>query len=106
MISIDREFHFEGVLTIKRSHILGTNIQPKDDIVNWFFIKIKEKQFSFIYKIVEPKSANYSLPLNAKLSFMLINEVETHIKLNEIYDVLRGTEAIGTVQIINILNKG
>ena len=100
MISLDREFHYYGVLTIKSSHILGTNKLPKDDNVNWLFLKIGEKQFSFIYKIDDPKIAKYRAPFNASLSFMLIEEVKTFIQLNYVYQVLRGQEIVGTVKLI------
>jgi len=103
MISIDREFHFTGEMTIKRSHLLGANSQPKDDKTNWLFLKIEERQFSFIYKIDEPINASYDNPFSAKLSFMLIDEVKKILKSNQSYEVLRGPETIGMVKIVSTL---
>ncbi len=100
MISTDREFHFTGELIIKRSNILNSYKHPKDDKVNWLFMKIGERQFSFIYKIDETREASYDKPFNAKLSFMLIEEVKKLIQLNQTYEVLRGPEPIGDIKII------
>ena len=103
MISVDRKFHFTGEMVIKRSYMLGTNGQPKDDKTNWLFLKIGERQFSFIYMIDEPTTASYDNPFSTKLSFMLIDEVKKFIKLNQSYGVLRGAETIGMVEITNVL---
>jgi hypothetical protein len=83
--------------------MLVSNSQPIDDKINWLFLKIGVKQFSFIYKIEDPFTANYRISFNVKLSFMLYEEVKKLIQFNQIYEVLRGTESIGTVKIINIL---
>ena len=103
MISVDREFHFTGELTLKRSHMLGVNSLPKDDKTNWLFLKIEERQYSFIYTIDEPINASYHKPFKAKLSFMLIDEVRKLIKLNQTYEVLRGPEPIGDIKLMAAL---
>ena len=103
MITDNREFHYTGELILKKSHILGSESQPKDDIVNWLFLKIGERQFSFVYKIDEPIEASYDNPFNAKLSFMMIDLVKDIIQLNHSYEVLRGPETIGVVKIHAVL---
>lgn len=103
MITENREFHYTCELTLHRSHVLDSDSQPKDDIVNWLLLKVGEKQFSFVYKINDPVKASYNIPFYAKLSFVMIEVVKNIIQLNHSYEVIRGHEVIGNVRIINIL---
>jgi len=103
MISIDREYHFIGELTIKRSLFISSDKQPKDDKVNWLFMKIGERLFGFIYKINEDIEVIYDKPFKIELSFMLIDVVKKYIQLNYTYKVLRADEPIGSIRIISDL---
>lgn len=103
MIPNNRQFHYTGELTLKRSHILDSESKPKDDIVNWLFLKVGEYQFSFVYKIDIPAEASYDSPFTIKLSFMLKEVVNEIIQLNESYEVLRGSEIIGIVKITAVI---
>ena len=103
MLSEDRTFHYLGRLNIKRSLVFKENNQPKDDKVNWLFLKLGEEQFSFVYRIEEPLTAVYERPFNISLSFLMIERVKELIKLNFSYQVLRGEEIIGTIEIIDSL---
>ena len=71
--------------------------------MNWLFLKVDNKLFSFIYKIKNPVSAVYNKPFECYMSFIVVDPINEHIKLNESYEVLRGMESIGTIKLINIL---
>lgn len=103
MLTENRKFHFVGELLIKRSHVLDNNSQPKDDRVNWLFLKSGERQFGFVYKIENPLHAKYGQSFKVELSFSMIEEVANIVNLNQSYEVLRGEEFIGNVNLINSL---
>jgi hypothetical protein len=103
MLSDNRKYNFVGELTIHRSRVLDIQCQPKDDKVNWLFLKIGEQQFSFVYKILNPSEAKYDKSFKADLAFTMIETVKNIFKLNQTYEVLRGPESIGIVKLINVL---
>lgn len=103
MFTENRKYHFAGELTLKRSHVLDEQSQPKDDKVNWLFLNAGEQQFSFVYKIESPLEAKYEKPFKAELAFTMIEAVIKSIKLHDAYEVLRGQEIIGTIRLINAL---
>jgi hypothetical protein len=104
MISENRKYNFVGTLNLHRSRVLDVLCQPKDDKVNWLFLKVEEHQFSFVYTIEKPLEARYDEPFNAKLAFTMIESVKNNIQINYAYEVLRGQELIGFVNIINFLD--
>ncbi len=104
MLTENRRYHFAGELTLKRSHVLDEQSQPKEDKVNWLFLNAGEQQFSFIYKIGNPLEAKYEKPFKAELAFTMIKAVIKSIKLHHAYEVLRGQEIIGTVRLIKALD--
>lgn len=97
MLSIDREFHYSGEATLIKSRVIKEAYSPSDDKVNWLFLSINKKQFSFVYKIDAPSKAEYGKPFKIYLAFSAIEDVENKILLNHVYPVLRGQEDIGTV---------
>lgn len=99
MLSENRIFHYSGSLKINRSRILASESLPKDDIVNWLFLKDKESQWSFVYRIENPIEANYNHPFNIDMAFTAIDAVAGIIQLKNTYEVLRGQEMIGTILI-------
>lgn len=103
MLTENRKYHFVGVLILSISYVLDEQSQPKDDKVNWFFLKVGERQFSFVYKIENPLEARYGKPFKAELAFTMIEDVTNIVKLNHTYEVLRGPENVGTVSLINTL---
>ena len=103
MLTENRKFHFVGELLLKRSHVLDDNSQPKDDRVNWLFLKFGKRQFGFVYKIKNPLHAIYGQPFKVELSFSMIEEVVNIVKLNHSYEVLRGEESIGKVSLTNFI---
>lgn len=103
MLSENREYHYIGKLEVHKSKVLGAPNIPKDDKVNWLFLQIEERQYSFVYKIIEPLEARYDKPYNAKLSFTMIEVVRNIIKLNHTYVILRGEESVGTLNLVEIL---
>lgn len=103
MLTENRVYHFVGELTLRRSHVLGEEAQPKDDKVNWLFLNTGEQLFSFLYKIENPLGANYDKPFKVELAFTMIEAVIKVIKLNYTYEVLRGQETIGTIILIDSL---
>jgi hypothetical protein len=104
MLSENREFHYNGELTLFRSHVLDKKVKPKDDQVNWLFLKIGIWQFSFVYKIMDPLSAEYELPFKIELAFTMIEKAIETLKLETRYEVLRGQEPIGSVILINLID--
>lgn len=101
MITESRKYNFVGELTLSRSSVLDEQCQPKDDKVNWLFLNTGKQQFSFVYKIENPLEARYGKPFKAELAFTMIEAVTGIVKLNHVYEVLRGREVIGTVGLIN-----
>mgnify|MGYP007034058969 CR=1 FL=1 len=85
---------------MRRSRLLDEQNQPKDDIVNWLFLKSGKYRFSFVYKMEKPLESKYEIPFRAKLAFTFIEGVIKFIKLNHDYEVWRGEEIVGTVRLI------
>ncbi len=104
MLSENRKYHFIGELTLERSHLLDKQSRPKDDIVNWLFLKEGDKQFSFVYKIENPLEAEYGKPFKADLAFTMIEALKNIIQINHTYEVLRANELIGIVKIIKMFS--
>lgn len=103
MLTENRKYHFIGELNLSRSKVLDETSQPKDDQVNWLFLNAGEQQFSFVYKIKKPSEAKYGVPFEAEISFTMIENVKTAIKIGYTYEVLRGPEVLGTVCLITPL---
>ena len=103
MLTENRKYHFVGELTLKKSHVLDEQDQPKDDKINWLFLNAGKQQFSFVYKIENPLEAEYNKPFKVELSFTMIEDVIKIIELHHIYEVLRGQEIIGIVKLLNLL---
>lgn len=104
LLTNNRDFHFIGTLTLRKSRALKDQTQPKDDEVNWLFLKIGEKQLSFVYKIQTPLAAKYNKPFEAQISFTMSEVAIKVIKLHERYEVLRGQEVIGTISLDKFLD--
>lgn len=104
MFTNERKYHFVGEFFLTRSRLLNEVFQPKDDITNWFFLKIKDRQLGFIYKIREPDTAQYNQPFIGDLSFLMNETAQKIIELGKVYEILRGEEAIGHVKIVNFLD--
>src|SRR5699024_7410099 len=68
MLSENRKFHYIGELVLNRSKTLEKSSQPKDDTINWLFLNIKGWNYSFVYKLENPSSAQYRKPFRAKLA--------------------------------------
>ena len=103
MLSNNRKFHFEVELNIKKSRVLNKHVEPKDDTVNWLFLKVAEKQFSFIYEW-NPLQAHYNFPFDADISFTAFESVKGLVSLNYMYEILRGQEQIGTLKLIRFID--
>jgi hypothetical protein len=98
----NRKYHYTGELTIKRSRVLKSENQPKDDIVPWLFLVIGERRFTFFYKIEESVKASYESPFNIQMSFIL-EEINDLVELNHTYEVWRAEEPIGIVKILYLI---
>src|SRR5438309_11064105 len=83
MLTENRTYQFMGELTIKRSKMLEANKKPKDDKVNWLFLKGGEQQFSFVYKIEDPQEATYGKPFKVFMSFTMDESIEKFVKLHK-----------------------
>ena len=104
MLTENRKYHFVGELILKRSHVLSEQSQPKDDKINWLFLKAEGQQFSFVYRLIDSLAAKYEKPFKVDLSFTMFEAVIKTIKLHHTYEVLRGEEIIGTVRLINLID--
>jgi hypothetical protein len=100
MISDNRQFNFIGQLFLEKSHVLSSVSLPKDDQVNWLFLKYEDKFYSFIYKIKKPEDAKYKEYFECFLSFSMHDVVSKIIIINNVYYVFRGQEPIGNLKII------
>ena len=103
MLSENKKFHYIGELILNRSKVLEESCQPKDDTVNWLFLNIRGWNYSFVYKFENPSNTQYGKPFRAKFAFTAIDVVRSMIKLNHTYEVLRGQEFIGTINITKII---
>jgi hypothetical protein len=103
MLTENRKYDFVGELTLKRSRVLSEHCQPKEDTVNWLFLKDGERQFSFVYKIQDPSNAKYGESFRISLSFTMKETVERSLEIGHIYKILRGEEEVGIVNIISVI---
>jgi len=103
MLTENRKYHFVGELTLNKSRSLTEQILPKEDKVNWLFLKTGKQQFSFIYKIENLLEASYERPFKVKLAFTMNETARNVVELNYFYEVLRGTEMIGEIKLIQFL---
>ena len=84
------KYHCIAELNIQRARLLSEQSQPKDDPVNWLFLKEGIKRFSFIYKLENPLESDYNSPFSVKI-FFLVAEAVKSFKLNHSYNVCRQT---------------
>lgn len=105
MFSLDREYHFEGILKLSKSHVIATGLNPKDDIINWLFVKIDKSLFTIIYKIEDPLAAEYETPFKVQVSFAAIEHLQNTLSLNNTYEVLRGQESVGSLVLNSVINN-
>lgn len=97
MFTEERKYDYSGKLILKKSHILKEECCPRDDKVNWLFMKAGENLYSFVYKIESPLEATYGKPFKAKFAFTMSNEIRKIVKTNQVYKVFRGPEPIGEI---------
>src|SRR6478672_2700981 len=99
MLSENRKFSFLGEINLKRSECLKKDSLPKDDNTNWLFLKNGDKQYSFVYKFLEPLAAKYNIPFKVYLAFTM-DEIENSLGLDRDYEVYRGGESVGSIKLI------
>lgn len=104
MFTEEREYDYWGKLILKKSKILKEGCQPKDDKINWLFMKVDENLYSFVYKIESPSVAMYEEPFNAAFAFTMSDKVKEIAKMNQAYEVYRGPEPIGKVILKSKIN--
>ena len=103
----DRKYCYIGRITLRKSRVLEGKLLPKDDIIPWLFLVIDKsgkRRFSFFYKIENPLKARYEEPFNIQMRF-LMDEMNKNIELGKTYDVWRGEELIGAVDIVDYNNE-
>ncbi|WP_418124369.1 hypothetical protein ACNFU2_06900 [Chryseobacterium sp. PTM-20240506] len=104
MLTTNREFHYVGELNISLSKMLKSNLNPKDDEVNWLFLVLNESyRYSFVYKIMENQSVSYNSPFKILLAFTFYDFVKNEIQIDQEYSVQRGEESVGKVKILKRL---
>lgn len=104
MLSENRIYHAIGMLNVSRSRALNNDLRPKDDKQNWLFLDVGHRRFSFVYKIDQPGLAKYNTPFKIILAFTIDYDVVTKfVYQNRAYDVLRGEEDIGSIEILEFL---
>lgn len=102
MLSENRLFHYIGELTITDGNNLDVKL-PKDDIVNWLFMGIEECRYGFIYKIISPQTAQYFIPFEVQMSFLMPEIMAELAMCGEKYEVYRGEKIIGNVKLLSII---
>lgn len=106
MLTTNREFHYLGELNISLSKMLKSNLNPKDDEVNWLFLVLNHNyRYSFVYKIMEDQSVTYNSPFKIFLAFTFYDFVKSEIQIDQEYSVQRGEEYIGKVKILKKLTN-
>lgn len=79
---------------------IGNYISPKDDILNWLFLKVENHLYGFIYRIPSPLEAVYHIPFKVEMSFFMPEQLQTLADdPNWEYEIYRGQELIGTAKI-------
>ncbi|MCD8032735.1 MAG: hypothetical protein LUF83_00335 [Alistipes sp.] len=104
MITENLLFHYIGELNISKAKNINGS-QPKDDVVNWLFLKIGEHRYSFIYKIMLPQEARYNFPFEVRMSFLMPEKIAELAKNNRKYVVYRGEEIIGYAKILSSIQS-
>jgi hypothetical protein len=99
MLSINRKFNYKGELIMHKSNVADSPDYPKDEKVNWLFLKLDNHLFSFVYKAENLEEAKYGEPFYVDLAFTMVEEVSKYIKFNNSYEILKGQETIGSVII-------
>lgn len=95
-----QRFQYKGCLLIHRSKVEGAAMTPKDDVVDWLFIELRNKhRFGFRYKILEPSKANYDEKFAVYISIFLWGKLSENIIIGQSYNVWRGEEPIGEILI-------
>ncbi len=97
MLSEDRTFQYRGELTLSKSRVLSSADRPRNDIVNWLFLKAGEAQLSFVYKIEHPDTAEYGIPFSARIALTAVEQAQEILLLDTEYEVLRGEEPVGKI---------
>ena len=101
MLSENRIYNAIGKLRIKKSRKLESICLPKDDKQNWLFLRVRDKSFSFVYKIEHPTEATYNTPFQVKMAFTMdYNVIKEFVFQNCVYEVSRAEEIVGSVEII------
>ena len=49
MLSENRKYHYQGDLFIRRNKITKDLHLPKDDILNWLFMRLNDHRYGFIH---------------------------------------------------------
>lgn len=105
MLSIQRNFHLTGELTIKKGNLLKDNILPKDDPVNWLFLIDNEgMRLSFVY-VITSSIAEYGKAFEIKMAFTIGEKVKSTLQTGNVYPVLRGEEPVGDIRILEALQE-
>ncbi|MGV3597368.1 MAG: hypothetical protein ACO1PI_05820 [Bacteroidota bacterium] len=100
MIIDNSEYSFLGEAVIKKSAVYGAVEHPSDDKVNWFFLQINGKRYTFFYKILEPNTAIYGEEFLLYMGFLMKDYVNSVINVSEEYMVYRGEELIGKIRVL------
>ncbi|GIJ94919.1 hypothetical protein CAPN002_21370 [Capnocytophaga stomatis] len=98
-LSLDRKYHFNALLFIKKSIFLPNTTSPKDDVVNWLFLQIEENLYGFVYKTLNENFAQYEKPFDVEISIFAFDFMKTSIGLGNVYKVFRGQEEVGWIEI-------
>lgn len=105
MLSLDRKFHCKGVLFIRKSKYLPNLVNNiEEDVVNWFFLKIGDYLYGFVYEALDRNTAQYEQSFDVEISIFAFDVMKEKIKLDNVYKVFRGQEEIGLLKIIDFLD--
>lgn len=99
MITTNKNFQFICTLRIRKSNILNDSTRPAEDKLNWLFIKIYNKKYSFVYRIIDPLNAEYASPFDIEMSLIFPELIHDKIEILKDYEVFRGEENIGIIRI-------
>jgi hypothetical protein len=100
MLPFNKKPDYMGLITLRRSRVLNATSRPCDDVVNWLFLKVGDRQLGFVYKIKNPTEAYYGEPFEIEMRFIFYEMAKEILLLGYDYSVLRGQEEIGMIRLI------
>lgn len=105
MLPLDRKFHCKGILFIRKSKYLPNLVNNiEEDVVNWFFLKVGDNLYGFVYKALINRPIRYGQDFDVEISIFAFDIMKDRMKSENVYKVFRGQEEIGFFKMIDFVD--